>query len=899
MSLSAGSRLGPYEIVAPLGAGGMGEVYKAIDTRLDRTVAIKVLPEHVANDPDLKQRFEREARTVAALNHPHICTLHDIGTQDGIDFLVMEYLDGQTLAQRLEKGALPLDQPLTVAIEIADALDKAHPQGIVHRDLKPANIMLTKAGAARQGSLQAKLLDFGLAKPTGMAMGADSAMPTMSAGLTAEGSILGTLQYMAPEQLEGDAVDARTDIFAFGAVVYEMVTGRRAFTGKSQASLIAAILERQPPLISSLQTMAPTAWDQIVATCLAKDSDGRWQTAGDVGRQLEWIRDAVTEKPGASVPSGTWATRERFVSAAAGAGVAAVVVWTGGGSSPLAPGPVTRLEVTTPPDGALLVTENYPDLAMSPDGTRVVYRSGGAGSSGLFIRRLDQLEAIPLRGTDGGGSLFFSPDGEWVAFWDGDGLKKVPANGGPPVTITAIDVLFPFRGAWGPDDTIVFSAGSTAGLMRVSAAGGQPEQVTTVGEAAVGHAWPEFLPDGNTVIFSKVRPREGQTSSTLAAVALDSGEVVDLPVTGTDPRFVTSGHLIYGVGNALWVVPFDAGNVSVTGEPRPIVEQVSIKRTGAANFDVSTTGSLIYVTATDGVGVTRTLLWVDLNGQQEPVPGFRPGDYRNPHLSPDGERVAVDDGQDVWTYDLGRQTLSRLTTDPASDTHPRWTPDGQRIVFSSTRAPPGLFERASDGTGEAEAILSGGFLVPTGWTADGSQLVFWQMRGTTLRDVGVLSRSGDPAERWLVESEFHDAWAAVSPDGRWIAYGSNQTGRYQVYMERFPEMGNRQQLSVGSGGFPDWSPDGRALFYRTAFGNEFWTVPIDLTEPVTIGPPERLFAGEFARSGGSRMHDLAPDGERFLVVADVPSTSEFAAVPTKLILVQNFIGELQRLAPVN
>ena len=557
MPLQSGTALGPYEILSPIGAGGMGEVYKARDTRLDRTVAIKVLPEHVAADPDLKQRFEREAKTISSLNHPHICTLYDIGCQDGIDFLVMEYLEGDTLAQRLEKGALPLDQALTVAIEIADALDKAHRQGITHRDLKPGNIMLTTAGA--------KLLDFGLAKlkpghdaPVGVSA------PTVSAGLTSEGAILGTLQYMAPEQLEGKEADARTDIFAFGALVYEMATGQRAFTGDSQASLIAAIMTGDPPRISSLEPMSPPALEQIVKTCLAKDPDERWQTAGDVGRQVKWIIEggsqpsvAVTTPVVAAAQLGVWPRPVPLtVAAVALVAITGLAVWTAMRPGPPIPRPVTRTMLTLPPGEPLRLLNPFDtDVAISPDGTHVVYAGTRDGQPQLYVRALDQLEATALTGfSSQPRNPFLSPDGNWVGFFDGvRALQRVSIRGGPPIPIA--EVIGPPRGAsWGADDTIVFATGHIGtGLWRVaSGGGGEPEVLTTpdTDRGERDHLWPEILPGGQAVLFT-ILPQGAIENAQIAVLSLERGtyEVV-LPGGSHAPLRADGASRLWGAGDA-------------------------------------------------------------------------------------------------------------------------------------------------------------------------------------------------------------------------------------------------------------------------------------------------------------------------------------------------------------
>ena len=628
MPLQAGTSLGPYQIDAPLGAGGMGEVYKATDTRLDRTVAIKVLPEHVANDPDLKQRFEREAKTVAALSHPHICPVFDVGKQDGINFLVMEYLDGQTLAQRLEKGALPLDQALTVAIEIADALDKAHRQGIVHRDLKPANIMLTKAGA--------KLLDFGLAKlkPTDQ-VGGLSAMATQSAGLTGEGKILGTLQYMAPEQLEGKEADARTDIFAFGATVYEMVTGQKAFTGESQASLIAAILERVPVPMSTLQSVTPARLDEIVKTCLAKDPEDRWQSARDLGRELAWIVEggALSGESAAVVTAQLRAWRPSVgLAVVAAVGVSSLAVWSVMRPAPPAPRPLEQFVITTPPDG-LVRTRGQRQVAISPDGRVIVYGSGWRAIRGdpardgdpqLYFRAIDQLDAAPIRGSEGGEAPFFSPDGSQVGFLDGRLLRRVSVQGGPALTIcdlgfTGSDQL---RGAsWGADDTIVFATTASEGLMRVSASGGEPTQLTTLNPdgGETGHLWPEILPNGKGVLFTAWMG--SPETSHIAVVSLETGQVSDLVSDGSSPHYSPTGHILFGLDSTLWAMGFDEDRRALTtSTPVPVRERVDTKLSGAANFGLSDDGALVYLPELLGplapLAQDRTFVWVDRTGRE-------------------------------------------------------------------------------------------------------------------------------------------------------------------------------------------------------------------------------------------------------------------------------------------
>ena len=756
MLLSPGSHLGPYEIQSPIGAGGMGEVYKAKDTRLDRIVAIKVLPAHVASDPDRKQRFEREAKTLAALSHPNICPVFDVGQQDGVDFLVMEYLEGQTLAGRLEKGALPLDQALQNALQIADALDKAHRNGIVHRDLKPDNVMLTKSGV--------KLLDFGLAKlqPAGAVAGM-SVAGTMTSPLTAQGTILGTLHYMAPEQIEGKETDARSDIFSLGAIMYEMVTGKRAFEGKSAASVVAAVLERVPPAMSSLQPLTPRSVDRVVATCLAKDPDDRWQTARDLLRELKWIAEAGprTHDP---VPRFTPRGRVKFAAAISfslviGAAVAGAAIWLATRPSPLR---VTRLTIAPAGATALAVTGFDRDVAISPDGTRVVY-VGGNGSR-FFVRALDQMEATPLEGLGVPHHPFFSPDGAWIGFFDGvSALKKVSVNGGPAVTICRINAA-PSGATWGADGTIIFALTATPGLRRVSANGGEPEVITTP-DAREGEAydyWPEFLPDSRGVLF-KVELRAGGPpgSGKIGVLDLRTGTRKILVRDGFYGRYASTGHLVYGVSGMLRAVPFDLNRLELAGTPIPLVEPVLMTPFGGVlDFDISQNGTMVYTPAGTRAAA-RTLVWVDRQGQEEPIKAPVRA-YTYPRLSPDGTRLALevrDQDNDIWIWDFARETLSRFTFDVGYDQYPVWTPDGRRLVFESRRAggTGNLFWQAADGTGAAEQLTKSPISqFPYTTSPDGTRLVFRADDPKTGLDLALLTLNNEP-DSAFVANEFQRA----------------------------------------------------------------------------------------------------------------------------------------------
>ena len=881
MALEAGTTLGPYEIQAPIGAGGMGEVYKARDTRLDRSVAIKVLPEHVAADPDLKQRFEREARAAAALNHPHICTLHDVGQHEGTDFLVMEYLEGETLGQRLEKGALPLDQALTIATDIADALDKAHRQGITHRDLKPGNIMLTKAGA--------KLLDFGLAKlrPAG-APGVEgvTAVTTASEPLTGQGTILGTLQYMAPEQLEGKEADHRTDLFAFGAIVYEMVTGQRAFQGDSQASLIGAILKDDPPALTHLQPVSPPALARVVSKCLAKDPDARWYSAHDLHDELQWVR---TERASPGSPAASRDAGPGWVVAAAVTVVAGLALLVVLGRSWSDEPPPRQVSIPIHlPAGVALEPESF---TVSPDGHVIVYAGREDGEVRLYRRDLEALDAEVIPGTAAARRPAFSPDGRSVAFSDGDRpgdepLRIVPLAGGQATTI--VDGTRPESMSWATDDSIVFSlTGVGTTLQRASLVDGSVDEITQRLTAAGenDHRWPDLLPGGRSLLY-EVNYASGRPSD-IVVQSIDGNDRQVL-IEGSQPRYVQTGHIVFRRGSVLWAVRFDADSLTVAGTPMPVAEDV-------ASFAVSASGTLVY--APRQPTALRGVVWVDDAGVEEPV-GLEPGDYDAPAIAPDGGQLAmrarVDGNVDIWIYDLERGQGRRATFDPGVDNYPLWTPDGQRFAFSSARGGGirNLFWRPADGTGQVERLTdSDSIQSPWTWSRDGETLVFQQQDGDT--DWNVYARmmdtgSVDP----LVQTPGIDGQPQVSTDGRWIAYTSDSA----IWVRPFPGLDDGAWQIADAADSPRWAPDGRALYYRQRSPERMMRVSVTPRSPAEWGAPEPLFEFDYHWGLGVPSYDVSPTDGRFLMLKDDDIATDRSSLPD-LVVVMHWADELERLVP--
>ena len=857
MTIAPGRRLGPYEILSAIGAGGMGEVYRARDTRLDRIVAIKVLPDHFADRAELRERFDREARTIASLNHPHICTLYDVGHQDGTDYLVMEYIEGETLTQRLQKGPLPLDQVLRHAIEIADALDKAHRKGITHRDLKPGNIMLTKSGS--------KLLDFGLAKLRQDVPPATpfSELPTANNAITAEGTILGTLQYMAPEQVEGKEVDARTDIFAFGVVLYEMATGKKAFEGKSQASLMAKILETDPAPMTALAPMTPPALDHVVKRCLAKDPDERWQSAKDICEQLRWISDSGPQAgmTASSVAAKPPKNHLAWVAAAIAIVIALIAVAALYlHRTPLSVKQAVRFTVGPPERGAF-VGGIQSALSVSPDGSKLVFAAvGGSGRSQLWIRSFDSPTAQALLGTEGARNPFWSPDSRFIAFSDGGKLKRIAASGGPTDTITETRTT---SGTWSREGVVLFE-GDDGKLDKVSEAGGNAVPVTSLDASTteIYHRFPQFLPDGKHFLYLSESPKA--ENNAIYAGSLDSKERKLILKANSNPIYVSSGYLLFHRQGTLMAQPFDADRLQLAGEAVPIVEGVEYNPFGGgASFAASDADVLAF--RGGGGAVPLNLVWMSRTGVEQPLPAPA-HNYTFPRISPDGKRVAagIEEGEgQIWLYDISRDALSRLTFEGSSNVDPVWTPDGKRITFKGTGNH--IFWQPADGGGSAEELMPGkpvGNDIPMSWSPDGQALAF--LEGGAVRNTWIMSLEDRKTHVFVANPGF-EAAPQFSPDGRWIVYVSNESGRNEVYVRPYPGPGGKWQISTEGGAEPLWNPKGHELFYRE--GQKMMAVDYAEQPTFSAGKPRMLFQGAFTLTPRSATdYDVSLDGQRFLML---------------------------------
>ncbi|MBZ5557804.1 MAG: serine/threonine-protein kinase [Acidobacteriia bacterium] len=865
MPLQPGLRLGPYEIIAPLGAGGMGEVYKARDTRLDRTVAVKVLPASLAADPERRERFEREARAVSALNHPNICTLYDIGHQDGVDYLVMELIEGESLESRLTKGPLPLDQVLRLGTEIADALSKAHRQGIVHRDLKPANVMLTKQGS--------KLLDFGLARVDAPATQSSvSFLPTQQQALTQAGTVLGTFQYMSPEQLEGRDADARTDIFAFGALLYEAMTARKAFEGKSQASLISSIMSSTPPPITTLQPMTPPALDRVIKTCLNKDPDERWQTAQDLAAELKWIADGGSQVGVPAPVVSRRKSRERWAwTAAAVFAIAAALTGARLLLQRDAPRLPTRFSVAPPKD----VKIEWPRI--SPDGRAVAFVGVDLrGRRSIWVRPMDAFDAIHLDGTENVQRPFWSPDSRYLAFFANGQLKKVLASGGP--TQLVCEFAGGSDGSWGRG-VILFDGRATDPVRRVPDSGGVPEIAVKPDTAKqeVGTAWPFFLPDGRHYLFLS---NNAKGPVTIKVASLDSPGVTVLVDSESRAEY-SSGHIFYVAQRTLMARPFSPDKLAFTGEPFPVTDRIQIQSLGLVDFSTSQSGDLAY--ANDAQDLRNRLLWFDRAGKELGAVG-EPALYRNPALSPDDTRAAVGvagsgtgsaNDDSIWVIDLKRNVSSRLTFGDGLRSFTVWSPDGAHVAYSSTGKNGPFYtlqQKLASGGGDESKIFESTetALLPTDWSPDGTHVLLTTLTASGDNfDLATIAADGSAGPVDLVKTPgpTREINGRFSPDGRWFAYQSNESGRYEIFVQAFPKSGGKWQISTAGGNVPWWRGDGKEIIYQGPEETFYAVTMRTAGAGFEIGVPVKLFQHRMAHGSYERNSwTVTRDGQRFLLI---------------------------------
>ena len=885
MALEVGSRLAHYDVTALIGEGGMGQVYRATDTQLGRDVALKILPDAFAADPDRLARFQREAQVLASLNHPNIAQIHGIEKSDDTQALVLELVEGPTLADRIATGPIPLDEALPIAKQIAEALEAAHEAGVIHRDLKPANIKVREDGTV-------KVLDFGLAKafdPT--PAGDPSQSPTLTAAATQMGVILGTAAYMSPEQARGKPVDKRADIWAFGAVLFEMLTGTKPFPGDDASQTLARVIDRAPDWGSFPGTL-PRGLDTFVRRCLEKDPRQRLRDIGDVRLAMEGAFETSAASPSQQSVARKGHVAGRLVLAAV-VGLALIVFGGFAAVSLLRLGPATRplptrFLVTVPAS----VTVGTQGIAISPDGRTVVFHASSPETGvQLYRRSLDEIRAVPIPGTDDGQLPFFSPDGAWVGFFVTGELRKVSLDGRPPVTLCAVPGNR--RGAsWGTDDAIWFSYDGSNGLWRVPATGGEAEPVESAESDADLH-WMDVLPNGEAAL---VTLWSGALSTAQIAVqSFETGEL-EILLAGTNPRYSSTGHIVFARQEALWAVPFDAARRSTTGPAAPVLGDLRVNAGGLAQFSLAENGTLVYWA---GSASGRTLVWVDRDGHEEPV-GAPARTHYTPRISPDGTLIATyvaEEEQDIWTYDVARGTSQRLTYHPAEDRDPVWTRDGTKLAFLSTGRDggDGIFLTASDGTGEAER-LSTGHHRPDSLLPDGTHVLFSDDADVG-GDIGWLSLDSDPNPQILLASPFIERNAVVSPDGRWMAIAANTTGRSEVVVRPFPNVDEGQwQISTNGGSEPRWSPDGRELFYRV--GSAMMAVPVVDGPPPTWGSPAFLFEGPYEVTFFySTMYDVAPDGQRFVMIK--PGTDMASASPgSDLVVVEHWSEELNGLVSV-
>jgi serine/threonine-protein kinase len=877
-AFEAGDTIGPYRIVDQIGRGGMGEVYRGLDTSLGREVALKVLPERLADDPQRLARFEREARLLAALDHPNVAALYGVERTPQGMALVLELVEGPTLAARIAHGALPMDRALELAAQIADALDAAHERGIVHRDLKPANVKIAPDGTVR-------VLDFGLAKALEPANAEDEASPGLT---TVEGhaqAVMGTPAYMSPEQVRGEPADRRTDVWAFGCVLYEMLTGARAFSGETTTEIFARVLEREPDL-SRLPASAPPSLRRLLRRSFEKNPRRRLGAISDARLDVEDARAELRTPPEPHQPPSSAAPWGRALAAAVGLtlGMLAAILYYSVRDE--APRPVTRLAVPIPASDRL-IAGRFPDVSISPDGRLVAYRAVGRdGVERIYRRALDDQAPAPIPGTERGTSPFFSPDGRWIGFERDGTLMKVALAGGPPVVL--VDAPGGVTANWGRDGAIHFASGTTRVVQRVPEGGGATAAVTSLeSPAETAQAFPHLLPGGRTLLLTSWKGDAPEI------VAFDMGSRVRRTLTaGRQPTYVESGHLVFVRDGSLWAAPFDGRAAVLAGEPVPLIEGIEASTvSGNAQYAISASGSLLYVPRGQSLPI-RSLVWVDRSGREEPVP-LEPRSFNRFSLSPDGTRIAVSiaeqDSIDLWVYALDRGTLTRLTFDRAADTAPVWSPDSRAIVFRSEREGGGLFVASPDGSGGVRRLTqpSGPIHTPYSFTPDGRRLLFTEFRSYRDQGIGIVPMDGSAPARLILDDAFAELRPQVSPDGRWLAYQSNESGRLEVFVRPFPNVGARRwQISRDGGTSPMWNPAGHELFYEA--GGVLHRVAIAANG--SFGLAERVMPLPGSADALGPVYSVSPDARRFLVM----KPGERQPSGLYLMLVANWVEEIRQ-----
>ncbi len=881
MALNPGRHLGPYEILGSAGAGGMGEVYKARDTRLDREVAIKVLHAKVANSADIKERFEREAKVIAGLNHPNICTLFDIGSEDGVDYLVMEYIEGETLSERLEKGPLPKEELLSVAIQIADALDKAHKQGLVHRDLKPGNVMLTKEGS--------KLLDFGLAKfqPQAGFLDALSSAETRTTPLTTQGAIIGTLQYMSPEQLEGEEADARSDIFAFGATLYQMATGQNAFEGKSRASLIASVLKEQPRAISEITSLVPIALEKVIRQCLSKDPDQRWQSAGDLKRSLSLISEGGSISAVASNPKGIDSKYLPWF-LAVNLAVVAIVFTTLWRSKSVEPAQEIRSQILEPTE-VEFVNWGGGDAVLSPNGLSLAFLASATAASEaqsmIWVRALNSLEAQPLKGTEEAMFPFWSPDSKSIGFFSGGKLRKILATGGPALTLC--DAPNGRGGSWNSDDIILFSPKSSGPIYRIGAGGGESQVALALDTAFKDytHRWVRFLPDGDHFLyFARTDGEAGSEQDAICVASLSGGERKRLINARSNAEFCDE-HILFVRDGVLMAQPFDVSSTENSGDVFSVAENVTYAPDWSRGVFSAIEGGKILYRA--GLLTRETQLRIlDENGKTLDTIG-EASQSRYPRISPDGRKVVFNlteagaPNADIWMYHLEHGTRTRLTFEETSENSPVWSPTGDRIAYTSIKGVFRIFLRDIGGSEEATLLLSDSTVIgPSDWSKDGKYLLYERISPITGSDVYVKNVDDDSEPVALLNSEDWESEPALSPDGRWLAYTGNSNSP-EIFVTNFPSPDGKWQISLNGGGKPRWSAAGDKLFYVDSRDNIISVEVNGSGKSFRVGKATQLFRLRAERTGSS--YDVFNDGKRFLVNARLDDNY----IPS-IVLIQNW-----------